>query len=195
MRLYIKIFLSLMLISKSAHSQLSVQFLNESGKEVSPELYFKFKLQDTIFSKHEGIKLKNFASVKFDIDRNGLVDNIFFSALTDSLLKPYIIDVLMTTNNRWVINQNGKKFKKKVTLILPMIFTLRPRIEQKISTRIDVLSEKPFEDIEVEATGLFQFEKNDRILYFAHKNPLKYFGIVLNPIEVRVPYDPDANDY
>lgn len=50
-----------------------------------------------------------------------------------------------------------------------------------------------FEDIEFEATHLFQFNKKDYSLYMFYRNVEKYNGVVLNQIEVRVPDDPDAN--
>jgi len=194
MKFLVRIFL-LLLITQVVNGQVSIELLNSYNKSGPPELYFKYKLQDTIFSKHEGLKLKNFASVKFDVDKNGSIGNIHFSISTDSLLHPYISDVLMSTNNHWIIKQNDKNVKEKITIILPMIFTLRPRIIKKTSTRVDELFGDPFEDIELEATHLFQFNKKDYSLYRFYRNVVKYEGVVLNPIEVRVPNDPDANDY
>jgi hypothetical protein len=182
-------------VNTTAYSQVSIQLLKGGNKGSSPELYFKYKLQDTIFAKHEGLKIKNFASVKFDIDKHGTVSNVDFSISTDSLLEPYINDVLMSTNHQWVIKQNGKRIKTKMTIILPIIFTLRPRVIKKTSTRVDDVLEQPIESIEHEAIDLFQFYKKKYDTYFLYRNPVKYFGVVLNPIEVRVPYDPDANDY
>lgn len=192
---YLAKILLLLLITQATKGQVSIELLNAHNNPGPPELYFKYKLQDTIFNKHEGLKLKNFASVKFDVDKNGVVSNIFLSISTDSLLRPHIINVLMSTNHHWIIKQNNKRIKKKVTIILPMIFTLRPRDTKKTSTRVDELFGDPFEDIELEATHLFQFNKKDYGLYKFYRNVIKYDGIVLNPIEVRVPNDPDADDY
>lgn len=189
------LFLLLAITISTTYSQVSVQLLNESNKVGSPELYFKYKLQDTIFAKHEGLKIKNFASVKFDIDKHGIVSNVDFSISTDSLLEPYINNVLMSTNHHWIIKQNGKRIKAKVTIILPIIFTLQPQIIKKTTTRVDDVLEQPIENIEHEAIDLFQFYRKKYDTYFSYRNPIKYFGIVLNPIDVRVPYDPDANDY
>ena len=194
MNYFAKILL-LLLISQATKGQISIELLNTYNNPGSPELYFKYKLQDTIFNKHEGLKLKNFASVKFDVDKNGVISNILFSISTDSLLRPHITNVLMSTNHHWIIKQSNKRIKKKITIILPMIFTLRPRETKKTSTRVDELFGDPFEDIELEATHLFQFDKKDYSLYRFYRNVTKYDGIVLNPIEVRVPDDPDANDY
>lgn len=195
MKFLISLSLLLAITIITTYSQVSVQLLNESNKVGSPELYFKYKLQDTIFAKHEGLKIKNFASVKFDIDKHGIISNVDFSISTDSLLEPYINDVLATTNHHWIIKQNGKRIKTKVTIILPIIFTLQPQIIKKTTTRVDDVLEQPIENIEHEAIDLFQFYKKKYDTYFLYRNPIKYFGIVLNPIDVRVPYDPDANDY
>ncbi|HEY9004662.1 MAG TPA: hypothetical protein VIM75_00945 [Ohtaekwangia sp.] len=191
----VKLILLFALIGKVAYAQISVQLRDKNKAPLSPELYFKFKLQDTIFSKHEGLKIKNFASVKFDVDKNGFINNIFFSVSTDSLLKPYIKDALNSTNQRWIIKHDNKRIKGSVTIILPILFTLRPRIEKRGSSRVDEFLGEPVENIEVEATDLFQFEKKPYILFYSYRNPVKYSGVVLNPIDVRVPYDPDANDY
>ncbi|MFD1000348.1 hypothetical protein ACFQ21_13580 [Ohtaekwangia kribbensis] len=191
---FIKILL-LLLISQVTEGQISIELLNTYNNPGPPELYFKYKLQDTIFAKHEGLQLKNFASVKFDIDKNGVIDNVHFSISTDSLLHPYIMDVLMSTNHHWIIKQKGKSIKKKITVILPMIFTLTPRVTKKTTTRVEEHFGDTFEDIELEATHLFQFNKKDYSLYMFYRNVEKYNGVVLNPIEVRVPNNPDENNY
>lgn len=82
-----------------------------------------------------------------------------FSISTDSLLEPYINDVLTATNHHLIIKQNGKRIKTKVTIILPIIFTLQPQIIKKTTTRIDDVLEKPIENVEHEAIDLFQFYK------------------------------------
>jgi len=76
-----------------------------------------------------------------------------------------------------------------------MIFTLSPRVTKKTTTRVEEVLGDPifFEDIEIEATHLFQFNKKDYSLYMFYRNVEKYNGVVLNQIEVRVPDDPDAN--
>ena len=66
-------------MSQFAKGQASVELLNSYNKSGQPELYLKYKLQDTIFSKHEGLKLKNFASAKFEVSKNGVISNIQFS--------------------------------------------------------------------------------------------------------------------
>lgn len=186
----IKILL-LLLISQFANCQVSVELLNSYNKPGPPELYLKYKLQDTIFSKHEGLKLKNFASVKFEVDKNGVINNIQFSIFSDSLLRPYITDVLMSTNHRWIIKKKGKNVKEKVTIILPMICTLRPRVIQKTTTREEGPFDELFEDVELEAMHLFHFDKK----YNFRRSIEKYDGIVLDPVDVMVPNGPDADDY
>ena len=183
--------LLLILMSQFAKGQASVELLNSYNKSGQPELYLKYKLQDTIFSKHEGLKLKNFASAKFEVSKNGVISNIQFSIFTDSLLRPYITDVLMSTNHRWIIKKNGKTVKEKVTIILPMIFTLRPRVIKKITTREEGPFNELLEDIELEAMHLFHFDKR----YKFRRSTEKFDGIVLDPVDVTVPNDPDANDY
>jgi hypothetical protein len=187
---FIKILL-LMLISQIAKGQVNVELLNSYNKSGPPELYLKYKLQDTIFSKHEGLKLKNFASAKFEVGKNGVISNIQFSIFTDSLLRPYITDVLMSTNHRWIIKKNGKPVKEKVTIILPMIYTLRPRVIKKTVTRKEGPFDEILEDFELEAMHLFHFDKR----YKFRRSTEKYDGIVLDAIDVTVPNDPDANDY
>jgi len=105
--------LLLLLITQAAKGQVCIELQNAYNNPGPPELYFKYKLQDTIFNKHEGLKLKNFASVKFDVDKNGAIDNVHFSIYTDSLLQPYIMDILTSTNHHWIIKQKGKRIKKK----------------------------------------------------------------------------------
>jgi hypothetical protein len=183
--------LVLLLITQVTKGQVSVELLNSYNKPGPPELYIKYKLQDTIFSKHEGLKLKNFASVKFEVDKNGVINNIQFSIFTDSLLQPYITDVLMSTNHHWIIKKDGKTVKEKVTIILPLICTLRPRVIKKTTTREEGPFDELLENVELEAMHLFHFDKK----YQFHRSIEKYNGIVLDPIDVTVPNDPDANGY
>lgn len=190
-KITIALALLLAITNTTSYSQVSIQLLNESNKAGSPELYFKYKLQDTIFAKHEGLKIKNFASVKFEVDKNGVINNIQFSIFTDSLLRPYITDVLMATNHRWIIKKKGKTVKEKVTIILPMICTLRPRVIRKTTTREEGPFDELFEDVELEAMHLFHFDKK----YKFRRSIEKYDGIVLDPVDVMVPNDPDADDY
>ena len=190
MNYLIKIIL-LLLISQAVKGQVSIELLNSYNNAGPPELYLKYKLQDTIFSKHEGLNLKNFASVKFEVDKNGVINNIQFSIFTDSLLRPYITDVLISTNHQWIIKKKGKIVKEKVTIILPMIYTLRPRIIKKTTTREEGPFDELLEDIELEAMHLFHFDKK----YKYRRTIEKYDGIVLDPVDVMVPNDPDADDY
>jgi hypothetical protein len=193
--LLIGIKLLLLLFSQVANAQVSVELSTSDANKISPELYFMSKLEESIFTKHEGMKLTNLASVKFDVDKEGHVSNIAFSISTDSLLEPYIVDVLMSTDRKWVIRRDGKLIKSKVSIILPILFRLRPHTVKKVSTRINEISGKPSENMTWEQIHVFQFDKkNDNLLLF-YRDPIKYEGITLNPIEVRVPNDPDADDY
>lgn len=189
MNYFTKVFL-LLLVSQFAKGQVSVELLNSYNKSGPPELYLKYKLQDTIFSKHEGLKLKNFASVKFEVNKDGVIGNIQFSIFTDSLLWPYITNVLMSTNHHWIIKKSGKRVKEKVTIILPMIYTLHPHIVKKTTTRRGPFDEL-LEDLELEAIHLFHFDRK----YKFRRSIDKYDGIVLDPIDVMVPNDPAADNY
>lgn len=194
-RIKISIILPLLLLSQITNAQVSVELSITHNNKVSPELYFMSELQESIFAKHEGLKLKNFAAVKFDVGKKGDISNIMFSISTDSLLEPYIVDVLMSTNHKWIISRDGHPMKHKVSIILPMLFNLNPHIVKKISTRINEISGRPSENIVWEQMHILQFDKKDDNLLLFYRNSIKYEGITLNPIEVRVPYDPDANDY
>jgi hypothetical protein len=189
----IKLFL--LLFSQVANGQVSVELSISDANKISPELYFMSKLEESIFAKHEGMKLTNLASVKFDVDKEGRVSNIAFSISTDSLLEPYIVDVLISTDRKWIIRRDGKLMQNRVSIILPMLFRLRPHTVKKVSTRINEISGRPSENATWEQIHILQFDKkNDNLLLF-YRNPIKYEGITLNPIEVRVPKDPEADDY
>lgn len=176
-------------------AQVSVQ-IRDGEKMKSPEIFLMLALHDTIFAMREGIAIKNYASVKFDVDEKGIVSNVVFSVTTDSLVMQHIRNVLAATNHKWIIKRNDKSIKNKTSIVLPILFDLRPQVVKRRSTRTPEILGHITEDVEFEGMNLFHFGHNrDEDLFIYQKNKFKYEGIVLSPIKVRVPRDPDLNDY
>ena len=185
----------LLMVNFTGAAQVQVG-IKEGNRIKSPEIFFTLSLHDTIFAMHEGIAIKNYASVKFDVDEKGNVDNIGFSVTTDSLVIPHILNVLAATNHKWIIKRNGKQIKSKANIVLPIIFYLRPQVVKKRSTRSHEILGQITEDIEFEGMNIFHFSNNkEEDLFVYQKNGLKYEGIVLSPIKIKVPRDPDLNNY
>lgn len=182
-------------LSNISFAQVQVGIQN-GNRMMSPEIFLMLALHDTIFAMHEGISIKNYASVKFDVDEKGIVGNVVFSVTTDSLVMQHIRNVLATTNYRWIIKRNDKSVKNKMSIVLPILFDLRPQVVKRRSTRPPEILGHITEDVEFEGMNLFHFGNNrDEDLFIYQKNKFKYEGIVLSPIKVRVPRDPDLNDY
>ena len=72
-----------------------------------------------------------------------------------------------------------------------MIYTLHPRVIKKTGTRKEGPFDEIIEDIELEAMHLFHFDKKYKFI----RSTEKYDGLVLDPIDVTAPNDPDSNDY
>ena len=76
-----------------------------------PEVFISKHLHDIILVANQGFHFSNFASVRFELDKNGSVHNIAFSTYTDSLVMPHITNVLMSTNKKWIITRNERRIK------------------------------------------------------------------------------------
>jgi hypothetical protein len=183
----------LLLSAYTMSAQLRVELKNRIKY---PEVYFWKHLHDTILVANEGYNFSNFASVRFEIDRKGEIQNIVFSTYTDSLVMPHITNVLMSTNRRWLIVRNGKYVKEKVTILLPILFILKSERKNPITVKEDILSLHPTMSIEEQMFRIFHFSNNRDENFEVHKrNGEKFEGIALNPIEVIVPLNPTIDKY
>lgn len=183
----------LLLTTYALSAQLKVELKNRIKY---PEVYFWKHLHDTILVANEGYNFSNFASVRFEIDRKGEIQNIVFSTYTDSLVMPHITNVLMSTNRRWIIVRNGKHVKEKVTILLPILFILKSERKNPIAVKKDILSLHPAMSIEEQMFRIFHFSNNRDENFEVHKrNGEKFEGIALNPIEVIVPLNPTIDKY
>lgn len=187
--------------SQVVNAQITVELQGKQKTEL-PEYYIMMKLIDTILVKHEGLNFSNYASVKFEVSRKGYVSNITFSTYTDSLLMPHITNVLLSTNQRWIIKRNGKTIKKTLHFLLPIVFSLKPKIPLKGPTRESDLDEQlRSSDLVDQSLHIVHFDTNqDRNegLFLHYRRPEKFEGVVLNPIVVNVPSrccDPKEREY
>jgi hypothetical protein len=193
---------TLLLISfQVVTAQITVE-LRGSQKNELPEYYIMMKLIDTILVKHEGLNFDNYASVKFEINRDGNVSNITFSTSTDSLIMPHITNVLLSTNQHWIIKRNGKTVKKTLHFLLPIVFSLKPKVPLKGPTRESDLDEQlRSPDLVDQSLHIVHFDTNqgrNEGLFLNYRRPEKFEGVVLNPIVVNVPSsccDPKEREY
>lgn len=161
-----------------------------------PEVYFWKHLHDTILVANEGFKFSNFASVKFEVDKNGFICNITFSTYTDSLVMPHVTNVLMTTNKKWLVTRAGKTVKDKVTILLPVLFIFKSQQKEPVERKEDILSLHPIMSAEEQMLRIFHFSLNRDENFEVHKRKgEKFEGIALNPIEVIVPLNPTESKY
>lgn len=191
----------LLIYSQAVNAQITVELQGRQKTEL-PEYHIMMKLIDTILIKHEGINFDNYASVKFDVNRKGYVSNIMFSTYTDSLLMPHITNVLLSTNQRWIIKRNGKPNKKTVHFLLPIVFSLKPKVPLKGPTRESDLDEElRSSNLVDQSLHIVHFDTNqDRNegLFLQYRRSEKFEGIVLNPVVVNIPShccDPQEREY
>ncbi len=157
----------------------------------SPEVYMTVKLRDTILAAREGYAFENFASVRFQVDKNGNVGTIEFSIYTDSLVMPHLTNALRSTDGKWRITRKGKPVKETVTILLPALFVLKAGLPVKGKTEEDPLGHPPLEIVD-EGFQLFHFAADRTSDYNTFvRSGEKFEGIVLNPILIRVPQGTD----
>jgi len=200
-RLHCSILFIALIYTQVVRGQVNVE-LRGNQKIDLPEYYIMMKLVDTILVKHEGLHFDNYAAVKFEVDRKGNVSNIIFSMYTDSLLMPYITSVLLSTNHRWIIKRNGRLVKKKIQFLLPIVFSLKPKVPLKGPTKESELDEQLRSSDMVEQSLHVVHFKTDQDrnegMFSQYKRSEKFEGIVLNPIVVTVPSnccDPKEREY
>jgi hypothetical protein len=191
----------LLIYPQVANAQITVELQGKQKTEL-PEYYIMMKLIDTILVKHEGLNFDNYTSVKFEVNRNGNVSNIAFSTYTDSLLMPHITNVLLSTNQHWIIKRNGKAVKKTTHFLLPIVFSLKPKVPLKGPTRESDLDEQlRSSDLVDQSLHIVHFDTNQNRnegLFLQYRRPEKFEGVVLNPIVVNVPSrccDPKEREY
>lgn len=173
-------------IGAPAQTQVSLK-----DKISSPEVYMMVKLQDTILAAREGFAFENFASVRFQVDKNGNVGTIEFSIYTDSLVMPHLIHALRSTDGKWRITRKGKLVKETVTVLLPVVFDLKARLPLQGKTEEDPLAHPPLELVG-EGMQMLHFSKSRESNYYLYlRSEEKFEGIVLNPILIRVPQGND----
>jgi hypothetical protein len=183
----------LILVTSSLYAQVNVEL---KDRIKYPEVYFWKHLHDTILSANQGFNFSNYASVKFRIDKKGTISNISFSTYTDSLVMPHIYNVLMSTNQKWIIIRKGKAIKEEVTILLPIIFFLKSEQRKIGPTKDDVFSNHGPMDVVGQGERIFHFSKNrNENFEMFRRNGEKFEGIALNPIEVIVPLNPTVDKY
>jgi hypothetical protein len=89
--------LFLITIGEALHAQVKVEL---TDRIKYPEVHFYKHLHDIILSANQGVNFSNYASVKFNIDKKGIIGNILFSTYTDSLVMPHIYNVLISTKSK-----------------------------------------------------------------------------------------------
>jgi hypothetical protein len=161
-----------------------------------PEVYFWKHLHDTILYANQGFNFSNYASVKFRIGKKGAINNIEFSTYTDSLVMSHIYNVLMSTNQKWVIIRKWRVVKEEATILLPIIFFFKSEKARMGPTKDDVFSDHGPMDVVGQGQRLFHFSKdrNDNFEIFKRTGQ-KFEGIALNPVEVIVPLNPTVDKY
>ena len=183
----------LITIGEALYAQVKVEL---KDRIKYPEVYFYKHLHDTILNANQGFNFSNYASVKFRIDKKGIISNISFSTYTDSLVMPHIYNVLMGTNRKWIIIRKGKVVKEEATILLPIIFFFKSELKKTGPTKDDVFSNHGPMDVVGQGERLFHFSKNrDDNFEMFRRNGEKFEGIALNPIEVIVPLNPTIDKY
>jgi len=161
-----------------------------------PEVFISKHLHDTILVANQGFHFSNFASVRFELDKNGSVHNIAFSTYADSLVMPHITNVLMSTNKKWIITRNERRIKGRVSILLPILFIFKSKHGEPVIKNQDILSLHPKMSTEEEIFRIIHFSNNrDENFEVFKRKGMKFEGIVLNPIEVIVPMDSSENQY